>query len=337
MPQAYRICSRRNESITGRDYEQTVPAKQTSAMNTKTHDSKRPLALALAPYLLLISSAPALAESSDDPAADPAAPASTEPAPDRSVRVFPRVSLFAPLSADPRWPKFTVAYSYYFGDSQFTHVGSAEAGASIAIVQKDTRRSHSWEIGLQAGIFSIFDFGAPSTDLVNADYLGGLTFSYAFDSFVFFTRFFHQSSHLGDEFLLNNEVERINLSFEQLEVLLSYDPRPWARVYGGAAAIVRIEPSNIDRWLLQAGAEFRPLTSKSKVRVQLLTAVDLQLWQQSNWVPDASFIVGATLDPIGEASYRVDFLLRYYIGRSPNGQFFSERIHTLGPAAQLYF
>jgi hypothetical protein len=50
-----------------------------------------------------------------------------------------------------------------------------------------------------------------------------------------------------------------------------------------------------------------------------------------------SFIAGATLDPIGESSYRVDFLIRYYIGRSPNGQFFTERIQTLGPAVQLYF
>ena len=33
----------------------------------------------------------------------------------------------------------------------------------------------------------------------------------------------------------------------------------------------------------------------------------------------------------------VDFLLRYYIGRSPNGQFFTDRIQTLGPAIQLYF
>jgi hypothetical protein len=286
---------------------------------------------------LLVFATAALSRASAEAPPEPHPKQSPEPHPEPSLRVFPRASLFAPLSADPRWPKFTVAYSYYFGDSQFKHVGTAEAGASIAIVQNETRRSHSWEVGIQAGIFSIFDFGAPSTDLVNADYLGGLTFSYAFDSFVFLTRFFHQSAHLGDEFLLNNDVERINLSFEELEVLLSYDPRPWARVYGGAAAIVRIEPSNIDRWSLHAGAEFRPVTSKSKVRVQLLTAVDLQMWQQNDWIPDASFIVGATLDPIGESSYRVDFLLRYYIGRSPNGQFFTDRIHTLGPAAQLYF
>ena len=262
--------------------------------------------------------------------------ASAQPVAEPSVRVFPRASLFAPLSADPRWPRFTIGYTRYFDDSQFTHVGTAEAGASIAIVQKDNRRG-SWEIGIQGGIFSIFDFGAPSNDLVNADYLGGLTFSYALDSLVFLARFFHQSSHLGDEYLLNNEVERINLSFEALDVMLSYVLRPWARLYGGTAVIVRVEPSNLDRWSLQAGAEIRPLTSTTNVRVQLLMAVDLQSWQQNDWIPDVSFIAGATLDPIGESSYRVDFLIRYYIGHSPNGQFFTEQIQTLGPAIQLYF
>jgi len=87
----------------------------------------------------------------------------------------------------------------------------------------------------------------------------------------------------------------------------------------------------------EAGAELRPITAKTNVPVQLLMAVDLESWQQNDWVPDVSFIAGATLDPIGESNYRVDFLIRYYIGRSPNGQFFTERIQTLGPAVQLYF
>ena len=291
-------------------------------MSTKTHHSRR--AWRLVAFVAVLGTT-ALSSASAQPVAEP------------SVRVFPRLPLFAPLSADPRWPRFTLGYTRYFGDSQFTHVGTAEAGASIAIVQKDTRRSHSWEIGIQGGIFSIFDFGAPSNDLVNADYLGGLTFSYALDSLVFLARFFHQSSHLGDEYLLNNEVERINLSFEALDVMLSYVLRPWARLYGGTAVIVRVEPSNLDRWSLQAGAELRPITSKTNVRVQLLMAVDLQSWQQNDWIPDVSFIAGATLDPIGESSYRVDFLIRYYIGHSPNGQFFTEQIQTLGPAIQLYF
>ena len=254
------------------------------------------------------------------------------------VRVFPRVSLFAPLTADLRWPKFTLAYNYHFGDSDLTHAGSAEAGASIAIVQKkNTRRPGAWEIGFQGGIFAVFDLASTSSDLINADYLGGITFTYAFDSLALIARFMHQSSHLGDEYLLNNDTERINLSFEEISALASYVPRDWARVYGGAGVIVRSDPSGLGRWSVQLGAEFRPVTSKTKRRFQLLVAVNLESWQETDWIPDASLVAGLTLDPIGESSYRVDFLLRYYIGRSPNGQFFTERVQTIGPAVQLYF
>ena len=254
-----------------------------------------------------------------------------------TLRVFPRDSLFAPLAADPRWPRFAVGYARYFDDSQFTHVGTADAGASIAIVQQNRPGRGRWEIGIQGGVFSIFDFGAPSNDLVNADYLGGITFTYAFDSFSILTRIMHQSSHLGDEFLLNNEVERINLSFEELSVLLSYDPFEWLRAYGGTGVIVRSEPSNLERWSLEGGLELRPFTTSTKHRLQVLFGLDMRFWQQSNWQPDASFVAGVTLDPVGESSYRVDFLIKYYNGHSPNGQFFTRRIQTLGPSVQLYF
>jgi len=254
-----------------------------------------------------------------------------------NLRVFPRDSLFAPLSADPRWPRFAVSYQRYLDDLEFANVGAVDAGASIAVVQKKQGRRGGWEVGIQGGVFAIFDFDAPSSDLVNADYLGGITFVYAFDSFSILTRVMHQSSHLGDEYLLGNEVERVNFSFEELNLLLSYDPLEWLRAYGGTAVMLRREPSSLDRWSFQGGVELRPLTAATKRRLQLLMAVDLRFWQQNDWLPDASFIVGATLDPIGESSYRVDFLFKYYNGYSPNGQFFTRRIQTLGPSVQLYF
>jgi hypothetical protein len=266
-----------------------------------------------------------------------ARPASAEAPPDRPLRVFPRAPLFVPPAADPRWPKMALGYAYHIGNSDFSHVGVVEAGASIPIIQRNARRKGTWELGLQGGVFSIFDFSAPSSDLVNADYLGGITFSYAVDSLALIARFVHQSSHLGDEFILNNEVDRINLSFEELGALISYDVRQWARVYGGVAVIVRSDPSSLDRWSLRIGGELRPITAQTTRRLQLLIAVNLDSWQETDWVPDTSLAAGLTLDPIGDSEYRVDFLLRYYIGRSPNGQFFTERVQTIGPAIQLYF
>ncbi|MFA9471791.1 MAG: DUF1207 domain-containing protein [Deltaproteobacteria bacterium] len=106
-------------------------------MSTKTHHSRRAQGLVALVAVLVTT---ALSSASAQPVAEP------------SVRVFPRVSLFAPLSADPRWPRFTIGYTRYFDDSQFTHVGTAEAGASIAIVQKDNRRG-SWRSVFRAGSF----------------------------------------------------------------------------------------------------------------------------------------------------------------------------------------
>jgi Protein of unknown function (DUF1207). len=53
---------------------------------------------------------------------------------------------------------------------------------------------------------------------------------------------FHQSSHLGGEFILRNRTNRINLSFESIDVKLSYDFDGVFRLYGGGGYIFRKEP-----------------------------------------------------------------------------------------------
>ncbi len=59
-------------------------------------------------------------------------------------------------------------------------------------------------------------------------------------------RLYYQSSHLGDEFILRNpDFNRINLSFEEIEALLSLDVK-WARIYGGGGYLIHREPA-LDR------------------------------------------------------------------------------------------
>jgi hypothetical protein len=89
-----------------------------------------------------------------------------------------------------------------------------------------------WEIALQAGVFSIFNMNAVSSDLVNADYTVGLLTSYRTGPFSGFLRLHHQSSHLGDEFILNSEtpINRINVSFEEVDVKIAYELASWFRI-----------------------------------------------------------------------------------------------------------
>jgi len=73
------------------------------------------------------------------------------------------------------------------------------------------------QIGIQAAVFALFNLDAPSSDLVNADYWIGLPLSYRRGPWSYLIRLYHQSSHLGDEFILGNPgINRVNLSYEDL-------------------------------------------------------------------------------------------------------------------------
>src|SRR5262249_36544577 len=146
---------------------------------------------------------------------------------------LPLRSTFKPLIADPRWPQFSIAYQYYIDYDLFQDIGAVSAGETFALVRYDLDDGGSVEGAVHGGIFAIFNPGSPSEDLVNADYFGGPPITYAKGNFSTMFRIFHQSSHLGDEFLLDTPIQRVNLSYEEANLLASYDLTQDLRLYGG--------------------------------------------------------------------------------------------------------
>jgi hypothetical protein len=96
-----------------------------------------------------------------------------------------------------------------------------------------------------------------SKDLINADYTVGLLTSYQTGPFSGFLCLHHQSSHLGDEFILNTQgpVNRINLNFNEVDLKLSYELASWFRIYGGGGMLVDRDPSYLRRGTSQVGIE----------------------------------------------------------------------------------
>ena len=92
---------------------------------------------------------------------------SQEPAKPES-KFLPRGLLVAPFHADPRWPHFSMA-SRQVTLGQPSNTGSANFGETFALYRNAAPLDGQWEIALQAGVFSIFNMGTPSMDLVNAD------------------------------------------------------------------------------------------------------------------------------------------------------------------------
>jgi hypothetical protein len=239
------------------------------------------------------------------------------------VNVFlPRDLLFSSLLADPRWPHFSASYQHH-ANSDLEQVGSATFGETFSIYRFAGPWNSLMEIGLHAGVFSIFDLAAESHDLVNADYLVAIPLSFKKNNFSAMSRLFHQSSHLGDEFLLReNADERINFSYEGLDTLLSYNFPFGFRLYGGGGYLFDRIPDDLQPWIAQGGLEFNSPGAWWSGALRPVAAIDIQSREASDWDTDVSLRAGVQLENPDFLSRKLKIMLEYYKGSSPNGQFY---------------
>jgi hypothetical protein len=99
-------------------------------------------------------------------------------------------------------------------------------------------------LGIEACVWAIFDARAKSLSLINSDYFVSLPLTYINDRFSARLRIFHESSHLGDEFLLENpHTLRLNPSMEVIDLSLGYEPLHRLQVFLGCSRILRSDES----------------------------------------------------------------------------------------------
>lgn len=252
--------------------------------------------------------------------------------------LFPSRELFLPLLADPRWPRFSAAYQWYSDDSELDHVTAVSFGESFAFLRSPATGVGDFELGMQAAVFSVFDLASNSFDLVNSDFVVGGTLAHHLGDVTTMLRLYHQSSHLGDEYLLRNDVDRENLSYEVVDLLVSYSPSPagWLRLYGGGGLIVHREPE-LERGLTQVGVELRSPVAFKGGHLRPLGGVDLQFREESDWNADVSTRFGVQIEHARLRRLRIQILGEYYRGRSPVGQFYGRRIQTAGLGLHIGF
>jgi hypothetical protein len=251
--------------------------------------------------------------------------------------LLPAGHLFQPLLADPRWPHFSASYRYYLDNPELGHVGAVSFGETIPLFRGNGFADSQWEVGIQGGVFALFQMDAPSKDLVNADYFGSLFGTWRRGAFSALGRVFHQSSHLGDELLLRTRLERINLTYESVDLKLSYDLPFGLRVYGGGGYLFNQEPASLKPWAVQGGVEFRSPSTIAAGHIRPVAAVDLQSREENRWNLDVSVRAGIQLENVRVLERNLQLLVEYFHGNSPDGQFYKQRIDYLGLGAHFHF
>jgi Protein of unknown function (DUF1207) len=246
---------------------------------------------------------------------------------------LPAGLLFAPLLADPLWPRFAASLRYYIDEDDLSEVGAVSMGESIPFYRWRGSEKHLWEVGVQTVVLSLFDLNTSSADLLTIDYFVAGFLGWRSGEFSGLFRLFHQSAHLGDE-LAERGVGRRDFSAEGIDVKFSADLPAGLRVYGGAGYLFRRDPESLDPWYVQAGLEFRSHWRAWQV-LRPVAALDIQSREENDWTPALSIRAGVQFDSVQVFGRSLQLLGEYYIGDAREGQFNGRDVQYVG--AGIYF
>jgi len=270
----------------------------------------------------------------------------TNPAPDGEGAegfFLPSDHLFRPLLADLKEPRFYAQLRRVrfrtdpipAGNRRTITAGVVSMGSNIGLWSQRRRGTcNGYQVGLFAAAFSQFNMSTSSDNLVNTDYQVGFPVTFRDGPFSARVRLYHQSSHLGDELLLNNPgITRENLSFEAVDALGSVHGERW-RVYAGGGYAFRSE-TDIERGSAQWGLELR--WPRLLAHTHGVFGADFQAFEEQDWAVTTSLAAGPEF-AVPNSNQRIRVLALYLRGFIPFGQFFSEtRIENYGLGFQFDF
>jgi hypothetical protein len=258
---------------------------------------------------------------------------------------LPDGDVFRPLVADPKQPQiFGIIQSTKVLDTKTTStVGSVAFGENFGLwSRRKAGTCEGIQVGLLTGVFSQFNL-FDNTELINTDFVVGVPFSWRRDWFSGRVRLYHQSSHLGDQFLLARPgFNAFAFSFEELEGIMAFNtPGGGARVYLGGGYLLNRKPTYLDRLKAQWGLELRGWEYPTPVfgpaiKLVPVFAADFKAFEELQWFVNTNLLAGVEWFRSG-ATRRLRIMLNYYYGYNPYGQFFSEKVQNVGLGLYLNF
>jgi hypothetical protein len=251
---------------------------------------------------------------------------------------LPEGDVFCPLIADPKSGYSFFSYVRGTSSSAFgTDLGSVGIADRFGLVRwGGPHAGDGFQISLAGAVFAQFDLDAPSFDLINADYVVGLPMTMRRGKVSARLRLYHQSSHLGDEYLLRPGVERENFAFESAEAMLSVDGGP-LRLYGGGEYVFNRFPDDRETRVIHFGAELRQrgpgLRLGSIASVRVVAAGDFKAVEDLDWDVASSARAGFEISRPTTSTHvgrHWSILGHFYDGPSPYGQFFRANVRYYG-------
>lgn len=237
--------------------------------------------------------------------------------------------LFRPFLADPR--QVTYSAGWRFDDQVLVkNVIDVSFGDIFPIY----RWCDLWyfrgdlEVGIEGGVWAVFDPLHTSAPLINADYYVGLPITYAWDDWAIRLRGYHISCHIGDEFLLEHpHFHRRNPSTEFLDLYVSYQFSREIRLYGGIGWLCCQDDSfRIGPWYAECGLELRMrqlgyIDYCNRLYGEPFFAMDFRYNNVFKHHIDSTYVLGYEWGKLSGLRHRFRVYIEYHDGYSAEGQF----------------
>jgi Protein of unknown function (DUF1207) len=250
------------------------------------------------------------------------------------VVFFPKQRIFKALWLDPNEAQAYGSVNLYWEENEKQNKAYLPFGFGFykSLVRINGRRPVELGFDLSAHIqFEWLEAGGKFVrNILNTDYKISFVASRQLDEHhALRLRVYHVSSHLGDDYLIQNNIGSYfpnPNNYEQLDLT-------WRRsgdrldVYGGMGVVIR--PETIRKRLsMQAGAYFDQPLREGSLPAGFIAGADVKILQQNDFNPGLKLAAGLRLG--NKAARPMRFILEFYRGNLPYSPFEFKRVQWLG-------
>jgi hypothetical protein len=253
--------------------------------------------------------------------------------------LLPSNSYLQPFTLDPQAARISASALVYEiqGPDSFDVYSPMNLGIQRILVRHDRSQALGIEFGIEFGMHSQHTItkvrNAELGGLQNIDYRIAGVWNVRNENVVYRIVLFHQSSHLGDDFIIRNGITRPTpntLNYEELSLTRVVNG-PKLQHFLGAG--YNISPNTVRKRAMLQGGYFWKQPELAALR--LVHGTFVRVFEETNWRPGIKTAVGleVALDP----HHPVDFLLEYYQGPLPYSTLEFQRVRLYGVGVYFSF
>jgi hypothetical protein len=173
-------------------------------------------------------------------------------------------------------------------------------------------------VGIEAAAFARFGLQVLERELVATDWFFTIPVIWHHHNGWTRFRYYHSSSHMGDEYNRRFGDPGINFSRDAADIFLFRKPTEIVGAWVGVRYGYNVHPQEDERWVLRAGSQMEALPDVG--RFLPFMAADVEWDQEAGMEPRVEVRVGAWLPEYqGRRTIRISFVV--LSGPSPLGQF----------------